>query len=101
VGGAQRAEVRVVSERTIWIVRLVGIVLFLVLMYLLMSLYAELVKMNEDRGARGGARGEDRGAETRVAGMETTSRSVLSPYPQPSPHDDDAIPEYPAQQVAE
>jgi hypothetical protein len=40
-----------VSERWIWVVRLVGIVVFLVLMYLLMSLHAQLVKMNDEHGA--------------------------------------------------
>jgi hypothetical protein len=38
------------SERWIWVVRLIGIVVFLVLMYLLMSLHARLVKMNEEQG---------------------------------------------------
>ncbi len=36
------------SERMIWVVRLIGIIVFLVLMYLLMSLHSRLVKMNEE-----------------------------------------------------
>jgi hypothetical protein len=42
-----------VNERVGWVVRLIGIVLFLVLMYLLMSLHSRLVKMNEEAGGGG------------------------------------------------
>ena len=38
------------SERMVWVVRLIGIILFFILMYLLMSLHARLVKMNEEIG---------------------------------------------------
>jgi len=37
------------KEKWIWTVRLIGIVVFLLLMYLLMSLHAQLVKMNEEQ----------------------------------------------------
>jgi len=42
-----------VSPRMIWVVRLIGIVVFLVLMYLLMSLHARLVRMSEEGGGGG------------------------------------------------
>lgn len=35
----------------IWIVRLIGVVVFLVLMYLLMNLHSRLVQMNDGVGA--------------------------------------------------
>jgi len=36
-------------EKWIWTVRLIGVVVFLLLMYLLMSLHAQLVKLNEEQ----------------------------------------------------
>ena len=38
------------NERLVWIVRLIGIVVFLVLMYLLLSLHTQLIRMNESAG---------------------------------------------------
>lgn len=51
MGDRSRDGVDNVSERMIWVVRLIGIIIFLVLMYLLMSLHSRLVKMNEEGGA--------------------------------------------------
>ena len=38
------------KERLIWVVRLIGIVVFLVLMYLLLSLHTQLIKLNDSAG---------------------------------------------------
>jgi len=37
------------NERTIWLVRIVGILVFLCLIFLLMGLYARLVRLNQER----------------------------------------------------
>lgn len=67
------------SERWIWVVRLLGIVVFLVLMYLLMSLHARLVKMNEEQGAGGTpVSAQTRDCEVRIAPCVTPdARTVL------------------------
>ena len=45
------------SDRTIWIVRIIAVFVFLLLAYLMMDLYARLRKMSDERGeSRGAAR---------------------------------------------
>ena len=39
------------NDKLIWLVRLIGIIVFLVLVFLLMSLHARLVKMNQEAGS--------------------------------------------------
>ena len=45
------AKVPGLNERTIWLVRVAGIAVILLLFFLLMSLYARLVRLNQERGA--------------------------------------------------
>jgi hypothetical protein len=50
------AKVRKLNERTIWIVRIIGIAVILLLLFLLMSLHARLVRLNQERpGAKAGS----------------------------------------------
>jgi hypothetical protein len=44
------------NERTIWIVRIIGIAVILLLLFLLMSLHARLVRLNQERpGSKAGS----------------------------------------------
>jgi len=43
------AKVQGLNERTIWIVRIIGIALILLLLVLLMSLHSRLVRLNQER----------------------------------------------------
>jgi hypothetical protein len=42
------------NERTIWIVRIIGIALILVLLFLLMSLHSRLVRLNREQQPKRG-----------------------------------------------
>lgn len=49
MGGEACAKVQRLNERTIWIVRIAGIAVIVLLLFLLMSLHTRLVRLNQEQ----------------------------------------------------